>query len=211
MRNRKTQGGVVSRTDDQWRASELGLAAMHANLEMKAIYSLARKAGIDLSPGGYVDELRAAHLAGYENARAAWCAGDGAAAARFVAYCAMCVGLAARDAAPIRREIAKIASDASKGKPRPARRLPVANALRALINEGLTNDQIFEELGSADNISKRALSGFPIEVCDPETSVIEDGFLRWYVTGGDSDKPKKWSLQKIRSTLSRLRNPPKRG
>lgn len=93
-----------------------------------------------------------------------------------------------------------------KGKPRPGRRSPVRDALRLLVAEGLDNAAILRELGDADAIASRARHGFPIEVCDPETTLADDDVLRWYLPGGDYENPETYPLATLIKALSAIRN-----
>ena len=93
-----------------------------------------------------------------------------------------------------------------KGKPRPGRRSPVRDALRLLVAEGLDNAAILRELGDADAIASRARHGFPIEVCDPETTLADDDVLRWYLPGGDYENPETYPLATLIKALSEIRN-----
>lgn len=195
----------MRRTDEGWRASELGRTAMLANLELTQVYSLARRDGIDTAPGSFVDECRHSAIAGYENARAAWLAGDDAKAAQFIVYAAMLAGLAARDSVVLQRELHSKAGKLSAGKLRPRARQPHIDALRILVAEGLSNAQILAFLGSADAVCQRALYGFPIEVCEPETTLADDGVLHWYPVGGNSGEAQEFAVSTLKKRLSEIR------
>ena len=93
----------------------------------------------------------------------------------------------------------------TKGVPRPARRNPVVDALRILVSEGLDNDTILETLGDADSVSSRAAHGFPIEVCEPETTLLDDGVLRWYPRGGLADDAQEYRVATLKKRLSEIR------
>ncbi len=93
----------------------------------------------------------------------------------------------------------------SAGKPRLKRRTPLRLALEILVARGMTNDKIFEYLGNPDSISGD--HDLPIEVCDPNASVLADRKLNWYPRGGNSDNPKSTPEKTIRNLLSEIRNP----
>lgn len=94
----------------------------------------------------------------------------------------------------------------SAGVARPGRKTALRSGLEALVAEGLKNDEILDRLGDADAISKLASKhGFPFEVCDPETSIREDGCLLWYAVGGDSENPQRTAVTEIQKLLSRIR------
>lgn len=98
---------MSERTEDDWLASLIGYAAMFANGELKKIFSLAEREGLQTGPNSYIGNLWEGGVASYDNARAAWLAGDERKAAKYVVYSAMIAGLAARDSAMMQRRIAR--------------------------------------------------------------------------------------------------------
>lgn len=198
----------AERTPDGWRASSIGKAAIAANLELKRVVSLAReerKFKVDTTPGSFVSDCWDAGLVAYNDALMAWLAGDEDKAAKHVIYIGAMMGMATRDSSKLAAELFSKAGKKTAGAPRPNRQGPLGQALRALVAEGMTNDQILAELGNADSISARARTGFSIEVCDPETTLCNDGVLRWYATGGNSDDANEISIVEIRKSLSKIR------
>jgi len=98
---------MIERTEERWRASPLGYAATHANLELKRVVSLARQEGLETEPGSFIGNCWEAAIAGYQNAREAWMAGDDGEAGRFIVYAAMLAGMAGRDSTMFQRSIAR--------------------------------------------------------------------------------------------------------
>jgi len=202
----------MARTVADWRASPIGKAAITANFELKRIIAAARANRgyhVGTEPGTFVGECWEAGLIAYRDAERAWLAGDDAAAAERVVYIGAMAGMATRDSAKLSKELRSAAGRKSAGVSRPNRRSPLADALRVLIAEGMTNADIIRTLGNADAVSTRAVHGFPIEVCDPETTLEEDGVLRWYKPGGNSDETNECTLAALKKQLSKIRNPPK--
>lgn len=107
---------------------------------------------------------------------------------------------------PIAAAISARTGRQAKGKPKPNRKTPLRRGLELLVAEGLGNEQILDALGDADGISNRAMNGFPFEVCEPATTLKEDGSLRYYRTGENSDRPIEAKVKDIRKTLSRIRS-----
>src|SRR5690625_1825086 len=89
--------------------------------------------------------------------------------------------------APMIEALSRHRGKQAKGRPKPRRKTTLRRGLEMLVAEGLTNDEILDLLSDADAISDYARDGFPFEVCDPESSVRDDGVLRYYVTGGTSE------------------------
>src|SRR5690606_12743663 len=83
----------------------------------------------------------------------------------------------------------------AKGKPKQSRKTPLRKGLEIMVNEGLDNNAILAELGNVDAMDRRRTHGlFPFEVCDPETSLREDGFLSYYVAGQSYETAVKVSV-----------------
>lgn len=107
--------------------------------------------------------------------------------------------------APVSTAMSKARGMKAAGKPKPKRKTKLRLGLEKLVKEGLDNDQILDLLSDADDISSRALHGFPFEVIEPETSVSKDGVLRWFPTGGNSDQAKSVKVVDIQKLLSTIR------
>lgn len=198
------QGEVMNRTEQEWRASPLGYAAIQANLELKRVFSAARSAGIQTGPGSFVDDCWQGGVAGYQNAMQKWLEGDDQAAARFLVYAAACVGLMARDSSKLQTELHSLAGKKTRGVPRPKKRSPILEAMRILVREGMTNEQIIDFLDDPDEVSRR--DGFPIVVCESETSIRDEGVVRYYVHVADINNPQEYKLATLRKRLSDIRN-----
>jgi hypothetical protein len=90
------------------------MAALHANLELRAIAVLAAESGIDTGGQSFIGECAEAAIAGYDNARAAWLAGDDVGAGRFVIWSAMLAGMASRDNVKFQRDLARRARSSER-------------------------------------------------------------------------------------------------
>lgn len=102
------EGAVRLSTDElaarqRWQSSPLWGVVGRTALELTAAIDAARRYGLDVSEGSFIAECQDAAHHGFRNAEAAWLAGDLGRGADFVAWAAICVGLAMRDDAALRK------------------------------------------------------------------------------------------------------------
>ena len=130
IRNNTPTWAIEGRTDRQWRSCPLGWAGLHALLQLKSVFSVARESGVDIEDGSYVKGVFQQGIAAYEEARTCWFVGDDEAAGRFVVLMGVFVGLAARDNSKLADEVIaasiKKANDARHAQDRAAREEAVA-------------------------------------------------------------------------------------
>lgn len=105
-------------------------------------------------------------------------------------------------AADARAEPSRRGSKA-RGVPRPNAQGPLRRALQVLVDGGMSNAEILRALSDADGISGN--KDLPIETNEPDSSVQEDGVLKWYPRGGDSENPVVTTVKRLRNLLSEVR------
>jgi hypothetical protein len=93
----------------------------------------------------------------------------------------------------------------AKGVPRPKAHSPLRVSLQVLVDRGLSNAAILRFLSDDEGIADD--SELPIETNEPETSVLEDGYLVWYPRGGTAGEPTRTTVKTIINLLSKVRNP----
>lgn len=93
----------------------------------------------------------------------------------------------------------------AKGVPRPKAHSPLRVSLQVLVDRGLSNAEILRFLSDEEEIADN--SELPIETREPETSVLEDGYLVWYPRGGTAGEPTRTTVKTIINLLSKVRNP----